>query len=164
LHIIPVTLDQANAFVQRYHKHHRRLPCHKFSVGVADEDGRLVGVAIIGRPVARAQDDGLTLEVSRYCTDGTPNACSALYRAAWRVTAALGYKRLITYTLHSEPGTSLIAAGFNLTGVTRATGNNWNRPKRLGPNLHPLGPKKRWELAVGPDCDGRLTRPSASTP
>lgn len=148
LHIIPVTLEQANAFVQQYHRHHRRLPCHKFSVGVADETGRLVGVAIVGRPVSRAQDDGRTLEVSRCCTDGTPNACSALYRAAWRAAVALGYKRLITYTLQFEPGTSLIAAGFNFTGMTRATGNNWNRPKRPRADLHPLGAKKRWELAL----------------
>jgi hypothetical protein len=65
-----------------------------------------------GRPVARAFDDGFTLEVNRTCTDGTRNANSMLYGAAWRAGKAMGYTRCITYTQHDECGTSLRAAGW----------------------------------------------------
>lgn len=77
----PVTLREANAFVRTYHRHHGPVVGWKFGVGVEDEAGRLVGVAIAGRPVARMLDDGRTLEVLRCCTDGTPHVASMLYAA-----------------------------------------------------------------------------------
>jgi hypothetical protein len=86
----------------------------KFCLGVAIVD-TLVGVATVGRPVARHLDDGYTLEVNRTCTlDGTPNVNSMLYGAAWRAAKALGYRRLITYTQEGESGASLRAAGWRL--------------------------------------------------
>src|SRR5438105_3083563 len=84
LTVVPLTLKSANAFVAKHHRHHKPVIGHKFSVGVVDDDGTLHGVAIVGRPIARAFDDGTTAEVTRTCTDGTPNANSALYGAAWR--------------------------------------------------------------------------------
>lgn len=111
LTIAPCTLQEANAYVQKWHRHHGRVVGAKFSVGVRDAD-HVRGVAIVGRPVARHMDDGHTLEVTRVATDGVPNGCSALYGAAWRAARALGYRRLITYKLKSEPGTSLRAANF----------------------------------------------------
>lgn len=78
LELVPVTLREANGFVQQYHRHHKQVAGHKFSIGVA-QDGKLVGVAICGRPVSRRLDNGTTLEVNRLCTDGTRNACSILY-------------------------------------------------------------------------------------
>lgn len=112
LTIIPVSLKLARAFVAEHHRHHAPPVGHKFSLGVADETGRLRGVAIVGRPVARHYDDGLTAEVNRTCTDGFPNANSALYGAAWRTCSAMGYRRLITYTQEGESGASLTAAGW----------------------------------------------------
>lgn len=91
LELVPVTLREANGFVQQYHRHHKQVAGHKFSIGVA-QDGRLVGVAICGRPVSRRLDNGTTLEVNRLCTDGTRNACSILYAAAARAARDMGYK------------------------------------------------------------------------
>lgn len=104
LHVVPCELSEANAFVKRYHRHHQPVPGHRFSLAVADETNTVRGVAIVGRPVARMNQDGWTLEVNRVATDGCPNACSALYGAAWRAARALGYRRLITYTLPEEGG------------------------------------------------------------
>jgi hypothetical protein len=98
LRTVPVTFAQAYQFVTDWHRHHRPPAGHKYSVGVADQRDVLVGVAVVGRPVARHLDDGLTLEVTRVATDGSANACSALYAAAWNAAKALGYRRLVTYT------------------------------------------------------------------
>lgn len=125
--IIPLDLAEANAFVDTHHRHHGRVVGHKFSIGASVGD-EVVGVAIVGRPVARPLDDGLTLEVVRCCTDGTRNACSALYGAAWRATKALGFRKLITYTLASEGGASLRAAGWRIVGEVR--GRSWNTPEQ----------------------------------
>ena len=121
--ILPLSLAEANAFVEKHHRNHRPVVGHKFSLGVAKED-IVVGVAIVGRPVSRVLDDGLTLEVNRVATDGTRNACSLLYGACRRATFALGYKKLITYTLPAEGGASLRGAGWTLLGS--AGGGNWN--------------------------------------
>lgn len=110
--IVPITLKLANQFVREHHRHHKAATGHKFSIGVLDA-GRLCGVAIVGRCVSRVLDaDNLTAEVSRTCTDGTPNANSALYGAAWRIASAMGYRRLVTYTEEGESGASLTAAGW----------------------------------------------------
>lgn len=143
LTIVPLPLDEANAFVSQHHRHHRPTVGHKFSLGVADEQGEIRGVAIVGRPVARMLDNGLTLEVNRVATDGCPNACSALYAAAWRAAKALGYRRLITYTLVSEPGTSVRAAGWKCLG--ERGGGSWNVPSRPRVDRHPLQIKMLWE-------------------
>jgi len=97
----------------------------------------------VGRPVSRMLDDGHTLEVTRLATDGTANACSMLYARANKVRAALGYDRLITYILSTEPGVSLRAAGWQLVGKTR--GGEWTRRDRLRRNSHPTIPKLRYE-------------------
>jgi hypothetical protein len=113
LTIVPVTVRQASAFVEIHHRTHSK-PARgaKFCLGVCTSEGELVGVVMVGRPVARAFDDGLTAEVNRSCTDGTPHANSALYGAAWRVCQAMGYRRLVTYTQEGESGASLTAAGW----------------------------------------------------
>jgi len=123
LTIVPLSLREANDYVVEHHRHHKAAVGHKFSVGVVDEAGTLHGVAIVGRPVARHYDDGLTAEVNRSCTDGTPNANSALYGAAWRVCKAMGYLRLITYTQAGESGSSLRGAGWEVVGERKARGS-----------------------------------------
>jgi hypothetical protein len=144
LTIIPCTIAEANEFVRRYHRHHKPVVGHKFSLAVVDDaTGNIRGVAIVGRPVSRELDNGLTLEVTRVATDGCPNACSALYGACRRAAFALGYKRLITYILKLEPGTSLKAAGWKLIGT--AGGGSWNCPSRPRVDLHPTQTKLRWE-------------------
>ena len=146
LRITPLTLDEANALITRWHRHHGPVPGCKFCIAVADLDG-FHGVAIVGRPVARSLDDSWTLEVNRLATDGTKNACSQLYGAAWRAARAMGYTRLITYILDSEPGTSLKAAGWKLVGKTK--GGNWNTPARPRVDTAAVlaGQKQLWEAA-----------------
>ena len=140
--ICPVDLAEANAFVRALHRHHGNVVGHKFSIG-AVLAGKIVGVAIIGRPVARMRDDGATLEVTRLCTDGTKNACSFLYGAAARAAFALGYRRIGTYILASEPGTALKGAGWRQVGET--AGGSWSRGSRPRIDTHPLEPKLLFE-------------------
>lgn len=143
LSLVPTSLKIANALIAERHRHNKPVPGCISVVGVTDGE-KLRGVAVIGRPIARMLDDGYTAEVRRCCTDGAPNACSMLYRAAWRAVKALGYRKLITYTLPEEGGASLRASGFTLIG--EAGGGRWNRPGRPASDTHPLGKKLRWEM------------------
>jgi len=144
LQLQPITFAEAKVFIRRHHRHH--LPPIGWKFGIAVNDGeRVVGVVTVGRPVARHLDDGTTLEVTRCCTDGTRHACSMLYGAAWRAAKALGYRRLITYTLAAEPGTSLKAAGW--TPLYEVAGRSWDCPSRPRVDTHPLGQKRLWEAA-----------------
>ena len=147
MEITPINLREANAFVAKLHRHHKPVPGCKFCVAVA-EDGQVVGVVIVGRPVSRRLDNGWTLEVNRCCTDGSRNACSMLYGAAWKVAKALGYKRLITYTLPQEGGASLRGAGWTLVG--QRGGGNWNSKTRPRVDTAELlqGQKLLWEVGA----------------
>lgn len=145
LRVTTVGLDEANEFVRLYHRHHKPVVGHKFSIGAA-VDGKIVGVAIIGRPVARGRDDGVTLEITRLCTDGTRNACSFLYGASAKAVFALGYKRLGTYILASEPGTSLTAAGWRM--IAEVKGRSWSCPSRPRVDRHPTQDKLLFEAAT----------------
>lgn len=139
LRVVPLTLKTANAFVVQHHRHHQGTVGHKFSIGVVDEEGTLRGVAIVGRPVARAYDDGLTFEVNRSCTDGCPNANSALYGAAWRVAKAMGCTRLITYTQEAESGVSLRGAGWSVVAERPARGSWAESSVKLKSAKDPIG-------------------------
>ena len=142
LKVVPLTLAEANEFVLRHHRHHKKVVGHKFSLG-AQLDGVIVGVAIVGRPVSRHRDDGMTLEVTRLATDGSRNACSFLYGAAARAAMALGYARIGTYILASEAGISLRAAGWRL--IAKTSGGSWSVPSRARVDKHPLQPKLLFE-------------------
>lgn len=112
LTIVPCTIAKANEYINRLHRHHKPLRVgYYFAVAVADESGTIRGVAMVGRPVTRALEDGWTVEIRRVATDGCPNACSALYGAVWRASKAMGYRKAITYTLKEESGASLKGAG-----------------------------------------------------
>ena len=148
LTLVPVSLKEANAFVAANHRHHKPVTGHKFSIGCKAE-GRLVGVAIVGRPVSRYLDDGLTLEVNRLCTTGEKNACSMLYAAAARAAKAIGYRRIITYTLDTEDGASIRAAGWSCAGP--AGGKHWTGQRRpSSPGLYPEQRKLRYEKQLHP--------------
>ena len=147
LSVVPLDFATAAAFVAKHHRHHTPPVGHKFSLGAMDGE-RLCGVVIVGRPVSRVRDNGLTLEVTRLCTDGTRNACSFLYGAAARACFALGYRRIGTYILKSEPGTSLKAAGWKLIG--ERGGGSWTTPSRPRDDHHPLEPKLLFEAEACP--------------
>ena len=153
LHVIPLELAEANRLVAMWHRHHQPSQGHRFSLGVVDNDGHLHGAAIVGRPVARlAGSPRDVLEVVRLVTDGTPNACSILYAAAARAGLAMGYRRIQTYILEEETGTTLRAAGWTNHGT--AGGGQWKhtdgKPRRTD---QPTGMKSRWakSLATRPD-------------
>ena len=143
--IEPITLTAARAYVNEHHRHHRAPQGGLFAIGLSDA-GSIIGCVIVGRPVARMLADGYTCEVTRLATDGSRNACSMLYRAAWRAASAMGYRRLVTYTLPEEGGSSLRGAGFKLIGETRS--GTWDRPSRERFDKHPLQTKLRWELSL----------------
>lgn len=142
LEIVRIDLAEANAFVAEHHRHHQPVVGHIFSIGAA-KDSVIVGVAIVGRPVARMRDDGETAEVTRLCTDGTRNACSFLYGASARAAFALGFRRIGTYILASEPGTSLTAVNWRQIGAT--AGGSWDRGNRPRVDKHPTQSKLLFE-------------------
>ena len=147
LRLVPVSLAQANEHVAAWHRHNDPVPGAKFCIGTADEDDVLRAVAIVGRPVARNYDDGLTLEVTRVATDGTRNANSMLYGACKRAAFALGYRRLITYTRSDEGGASLRAAGWRVIAERPATAG-WSRPSRPRDNTRYESVQRQlWEHA-----------------
>ena len=144
LRIVPTTLGEANDFVLLHHRHHDPVTGHKYSIAIADAQGKVRGVAIVGRPVSRMADNGWTLEVNRCCTDGVRNGCSMLYRAAWKAARSMGYAKLITYTLPEEGGGSLKGAGFRLVG--ERGGGKWSRASRPRIDTHPEQTKWLWEI------------------
>ena len=140
---IRISLAEANTFVETKHRHHPPVVGHLFSIGAMRGDD-LVGVVIVGRPVARMRDDGLTAEVTRLCTDGSRNVCSFLYGKAARAAFALGFRRIGTYTLPDEGGASLRASGWHLIG--ERGGGEWNtRSRPRAPMRSPTGTKWLWE-------------------
>lgn len=145
LTIVPIFQKEAFSFVSSYHRHHRKPVGSVFQIAVSDGE-KIVGVAIVGRPNGRRQQDGFTLEVTRLCTDGTQNACSMLYSACWRTAKGLGYRKLITYILNSEPGTSLKASGWVLIG--ERGGGSWSVPSRPREDNHPLQKKLLFEIST----------------
>jgi len=145
LHLVPVTLKQANEHVQHWHRHSKPVRGHLFCVGAATENGTLVAVGLAGRPVARNLDDGQTVEVTRIATDGTRNANSLLYGALTRAAFALGYRRVVTYTLATESGSSLRAAGWKVIASMPAR-PGWDTVSRPRHNSQYLSaPRQLWE-------------------
>jgi hypothetical protein len=145
LQVTPVTLREANEFVLNFHRHNKPTQGGKFAIGAVN-DGDLVGVAIVGRPVSATLQDSLTAEVTRVCViDGAPkNSCSFLYGRCWRIWQQMGGQRIITYTLQSESGASLRGAGWNIKGEVKLS--KWNRksrPREWQPVYGQL--KFRWE-------------------
>lgn len=154
LRLSPVSFAEAKRFIAEQHRHNDPPVGHKASVGIRDDEDRLRGVGVLGRPVARMSDDGRTLEVIRVATDGVKNGCSMLYGALVRVAWNLGYDRVLTYTLEEESGSSLRAAGWRHDGL--AGGGDWTphasvlrsaqRPTLFFEEKVPTGRKVRWVI------------------
>lgn len=148
LELQPVSFAEAREFTREHHRHNDPPQGQKFCIGLNDGNN-LIGVVVVGRPIARHNDDGWTAEVTRCCVmEGYPGANSKLYAAAWRAARAMGYKRLITYTLPIESGSSLLGAGFRVVGMTQNKPNRWNmpgRPRKMA-EKYPTGQKTIWEI------------------
>lgn len=149
LRISPISIRGANEIVERLHRHNKPVRVARFAVGVVGAFGSYCGAAIVGSPSARPLCDGYTVEVLRVATDGTKNACSILYAACIRAARALGYRRVVTYTLRSEPGSSLRAVGFRLD-TDSAGGRPWttNTHRRRDAQPISLEPKNRWSVEL----------------
>ena len=147
----PLNLSTANEYIIKNHRHHTKVRGCKFCIGIKDEFEQLRGVAIAGRPLSRHQDSGLTLEVTRLCTDGIKNGCSKLYSTVARIAKEMGYQKIITYTLDSEIGSSLRASGWKCDGTS--PGGVWSpRNKQFSlfsfTNHYPVEVKKRWSKVL----------------
>lgn len=142
---VPLTRDQAFAYVREHHRHHKEPPAsYRYAIG-ALLDGQLVGVAIVGRPNARLLPSYTEAEVTRVCTAGLPNVCSFLYARASKMTRLHGFDRVFTYIMESELGTSLKAAGWVYEYSTR--GGKRDRPSRARSDRYPTCPKQCWAPA-----------------
>ena len=137
---VPMTITEAKEFISNFHRHNKAPQGGLFAVGASDGE-RLIGVAIVGRPVARMLDDGKTAEVIRCCViDGSPKgSCSFLYSRCWKAAKALGWAKLITYTLQDESGASLRGAGWSVVAELKPSD-----PKRWQSR-----PGREWQSVVG---------------
>lgn len=154
LFVRPINLKEANEFVESFHRHNKRVVSHRFSIA-AIYDGLIVGVAIVGRPIARMLDDGLTAEVTRVCTsEMAPKGCvSKLYAHCWKAWKAMGGLRMITYTLQTESGASLRGAGWIQKAELMEVSAGWERRKdslHIRREWQPVyGQRKfRWEVVT----------------
>lgn len=150
MNVVPLTLREANDFVEQFHRHSKRTQRDggKFAIGASTGDA-MIGVAIVGRPVARLLDDGFTAEVTRACVlpDAPKNACSFLYGRCWRIWQQMGGRRMVTYTLQTESGSSLKGAGWKIVGEVKPGG--WDRANRERDWQPIYGQAKfRWEVAA----------------
>lgn len=145
LEVVPLTLREANDFVEQFHRHNGRTSRNggKFAIG-ASQSGNLVGVAIVGNPISATFMDGFTAEVLRTCVipESTGNVNSFLYGACWRIWRAMGGRRLITYTLQTESGISLKAAGWKCLGEVKPTEDGWRKDDHLNN-------KRKWQPVMG---------------
>lgn len=144
LYVVNVSLETANNFVRFHHRHNNPVPISRFNLGAIDETGLLRGVVIVNNPIVPQLMDGWTLEVLRLVTDGCPNSCSFLYAAARSVTFAMGYKKLITYTLQTESGVSLRGAGWKKVQEVGPHKGRSHRPNRKSLEVYHVS-KWRWE-------------------
>ena len=150
MQVIPITLREANAFVEKLHRHSKTVRGCRFCLGALKDD-KLVGVVIIGRPIARKLDDRFTAEVLRTCTDGTKNVNSFLYGVAWRIWQQMGGKKIITYTLSKESGISLKASGYKPVATTspfsKGTGWTTRKGREWQEGVHNYS-KVRWQKQI----------------
>lgn len=149
--IVPIFQRQAFDFITKVHRHHKKPVGSIFQIGLVvtsqndtfETKSKLIGVAVVGRPVARRSQNGFTCEVTRMCTDGSKNACSKLYSTSARIAKEMGYTKIITYILESETGVSLRASGWKFVRPT--PGKSWSVPSRERTDKHPLGVKHLYE-------------------
>lgn len=156
LRVIPLSLSQANKLILQWHRHHKNVQGHRFSLGLL-EDGALHGACVVGRPVSRGCDPYLTAEVTRLVTDGVKNGCSFLYSAAARAAREMGFAKIQTYILESESGVSLKAAGWQYAATT--AGGDWNNSKKYAGKRRvdqPQCAKQRWEKALNANNNVRV--------
>ena len=148
--LVPISIKEANEFVANFHRHNKPTRGGKFAIAASNGE-RLVGVSIVGNPIARMLMDGFTAEVLRVCVldDAPKNTCSFLYGRCWRIWQQMGGKKMITYTLQTESGSSLRGAGWRICSEIGALKDRSNWQSRPGRDWQPIygQAKFRWEVA-----------------
>ena len=155
LAIVPITLREANDFVENFHRHNGRTSRDggKFAIGLEYAEV-VVGVSIVGNPLSATLMDGFTAEVLRVCVieNAPKGSCSKLYAACWRVWREMGGRKLITYTLQTESGASLRGAGWTIAAKTKPVKEGWNKNDHLNARrtwTPVMGQSKlRWEIVA----------------
>lgn len=143
---IPLTISQANKFINDKHRHHKPVTGHRFSIGCV-KSGEIIGVCVVGRPVARNTSQYMVAEVTRLCTDGSKNACSFLYGAAARIAKEMGFESIQTFTLPEEGGVSLVASGWEMVAIS--AGGDWNSSSHKNRRTdQPQGEKCKWRKVL----------------
>jgi hypothetical protein len=147
IELVPLTQREAKAFVERHHRHSVVPRGCVGQVGITTDGETVCGVAMWGRPVNRVLDaDPYTAEVLRVCVlEDVRNGCSKLYAACWQAARGAGYRRLITYTLKSEPGSSLRAVGARVIGEVKA--RSWDTPSRPRVDRDERQDRLVWEIS-----------------
>ena len=147
LEIHPIDREPARHFVARHHAHCRPPVTWRFQTAIYN--GRtLLGVAVVGNPVAPSLNGRGIVEVNRLCIRRDTaaalrwNAASMLYGWCAREAARQGWQKIVTYTRIDEPGTSLLAAGWVPEG--RVRGRGWHSARRARSNTNSWIDKIRW--------------------
>ena len=166
LEIRDIEQRPAFEFIDRFHRHNVAPAGWKFGGGIYNGPD-LVAVVTVGRPGSAALQAQGCIEITRVCVNpGLPkgivwNACSMAYGWACReVKKRLPQRRIITYTLLTEEGTSLKAAGFSRTFLSK--GGSWDRPGRPRTDKAPTERKWRWERILEPCPSFVFMAPSGS--
>lgn len=154
--IVPLTLRIANDFVELHHRHSARTSNDggKFAIGL-EHEGLIVGVAIVGRPVARLLQaaDPYPAELLRLCTssDCPKGGGSKLYARARRIWQLMGGTHFHTYTLARESGETMRAVGFRAEEAKPVPAAHWHRSSRPR-TAKPIEeePKLRWTAELEP--------------
>ncbi len=152
--VVPMTLKESNEFVDKYHSHNKRVQGYKFAIGAIYQD-KLVGVAICGRPISATLDNKKTIELLRSCVlnDAPKNTNSFLYGRSWRVAEAMGYEKMITYTLMKEQASACKAIGMKIVGQTKDSTKAWAHKEKKDGIIRKTQKiykelKYRWETTV----------------
>ena len=143
----PVRFTAARDFVRHHHAHCTAPAAWRFGQAILN-GGTMLGVVMVGNPVAPALNGRGTVEVNRLCIRrDIPrvlawNAASQLYGWAAREAARQGWTHIITYTRADEDGISVRAAGWQQEA--RIRGRGWHSSRRARSNTNAWVDKIRW--------------------
>jgi len=153
LEVRPISFRDACGFVRRHHRHCQPPTAWRWG-GALYNGFVLIGVVMVGNPVARAFMHLGVVEVTRLTVRGDTepmlrkDACSTLYAWSSREAERRGFSRIISYVREDEPGTSLLASGWTRDCAVR--GRSWHSKRRQRSNNNADVDKVRWSRTLRP--------------
>ena len=163
----PISFPVARSFVRRHHAHCNPPVTWRFGQSVFNGH-TMLGVIMVGNPVAAALNGRGMLEVNRLCIRrDLPralawNAASMLYGWGAREAERRGWMHIVTYTRADEDGTSLRAAGW--VEESRVRGRGWHSSRRRRSNTNGWIDKTRWGKALRPRTPPPTSKPTHARP